>query len=104
MHYKFALIGFGNVARALARLFVRKLDMLKSKHDVTFSFTGISTGRHGFAVNPKGLDIQMALQHVESGKDISSLSTIPLIDSLDVIKNSQADVMFENSPVNTQTG
>jgi len=104
MHYKFALIGFGNVARALARLFVRKQDALKSKHDVTFSFTGISTGRHGFAVNPNGLDIQMALQLVESGHDISSLSIIPVKDSLDVIKNSQSDVMFENSPVNTQTG
>jgi homoserine dehydrogenase len=103
MHYKLALIGFGNVARALARLFVRKQDLLKGQ-GVTFSFTGISTGRHGFAVNPDGLDIQKALELVESGKDISSLSSVPVKDSLDVIQNSQADVMFENSPVNTQTG
>ena len=103
MHYKLALIGFGNVARALARLFIRKQDLLKGQ-GVTFSFTGISTGRHGFAVNPDGLDIQKALELVESGKDISSLSTVPVKDSLDVIQHSQADVMFENSPVNTQTG
>jgi homoserine dehydrogenase len=104
MHYKLALIGFGNVARALARLFVRKQDLLKEKHGVTFSFTGISTGRHGFAVNPDGLDIQKALELVESGKDISSLSSLEVKDSLAVIQHSQADVMFENSPVNTQTG
>jgi len=104
MHYKLALIGFGNVARALARLLVRKQDALKSKYDITFSFTGISTGRHGFAVNPNGLDIQNALELVESGKDISSFSAAPVKDSLAVINNSQADVMFENSPVNTQTG
>jgi homoserine dehydrogenase len=103
MHYKLALIGFGNVARALARLFIRKQDLLKGQ-GVTFSFTGISTGRHGFAVNPDGLDIQKALELVQSGKDISSLSTVPVKDSLDVIQHSQADVMFENSPVNTQTG
>ena len=103
MHYKLALIGFGNVARALARLFIRKQDLLKGQ-GVTFSFTGISTGRHGFAVNPNGLDIQKALELVESNKDISSLSTVPVKDSLDVIQHSQADVMFENSPVNTQTG
>ncbi|MCL4268446.1 MAG: homoserine dehydrogenase, partial [Anaerolineales bacterium] len=104
MHYNLALIGFGNVARSLARLLVRKQDLLKSNHDVTFSFTGISTGRHGHAVNPKGLDIQKALDLVEKGEDLSSLSTVDVKNSLDVIKNSQANFMFENSPVNTQTG
>jgi len=103
MHYKLALIGFGNVARALARLLIRKQALLKER-GITFSFTGLSTGRHGFAVNPDGLDIQKALELVESGKDISTLSTMPVKDSLGVIRNSSADVMFENSPVNTQTG
>ena len=104
MHYNLALIGFGNVARALARLLLRKQDLLKSQYDITFSFTGISTGRHGFAVNPDGLDIQQALELVENGKSISPLSTSQVEDSLGVIRNSQANVMFENSPVNTQTG
>ena len=104
MHYNLALIGFGNVARALARLLLRKQDLLKSQYDVTFSFTGIATGRHGYAVNPDGLDIEEALALVESGKSITPLSTLPVEDSLSVIKQSNADVMFENSPVNTQTG
>jgi homoserine dehydrogenase len=104
MHYKLALIGFGNVARSLAKLLVRKQDLLKEKHGITFSFTGISTGRHGFAVNPDGLDIQKALELVESGQSINLISSSPVSDSLTVIQNSQADVMFENSPVNTQTG
>jgi len=106
MHYNLALIGFGNVARALARLLIRKQDMLKSKYDITFAFTGISTGRHGHAVNPNGLDIQKALELVESGGDISQLTNyqLPISNSLDVIKHSSANVMFENSPVNTQTG
>ncbi len=104
MHYKLALIGFGNVARALSRLLVRKQDLLKSRYDITFSFTGISTGRHGFAVNPGGLDIQKALELVESGKSISPLSTLDVQDSLAVIQNSVADMMFENSPVDYETG
>jgi homoserine dehydrogenase len=103
MHYKLALIGFGNVARALARLFVRKQDLLKIQ-GITFSFTGLSTGRHGFAVDPNGLDIQKALELVESEKPINELSKSPVTSSLEVIRNSAADVMFENSPVNTQTG
>jgi homoserine dehydrogenase len=104
MNYNLALIGFGNVARALARLLLRKQDLLESEHGITFSFTGISTGRHGCAIDPNGLDIRKALELVESGKSILPLSSAAAPDSLTVIERSQADVMFENSPVNTQTG
>ena len=103
-HYNLAFIGFGNVARALARLLERKRDLLKSTYDITYSVTGIATGSHGFAVNPNGLDVQQALEKVESRKSISPLSTFQVQDSLAVIKQSNANVMFENSPVNTQTG
>jgi len=104
MNYNIAFIGFGNVARALARLLDRKRDLLQSKYDITYSVTGIATGSHGFAVNPDGIDIQQALSLVESGQSISPLSTFHVEDSLAVIQHSQATVMFENSPVNTQTG
>lgn len=104
MHYKLALIGFGNVARNLARLFERKRGLLEERYNITFSFTGIATGRHGFAVNPNGLDVQKALTLVEAGESISPLTTFQVEDSLAVIQRSQADVMFENSPVNKQTG
>jgi homoserine dehydrogenase len=102
--YRLSFIGFGNVARALVRLLERKRDLLKEKYDITYSVTGIATGRHGFAVNLNGLDAQQALELVERGKSISPLSTFQVEDSISVIKNSSADVMFENSPVNTQTG
>src|SRR5512141_1334357 len=103
MHYKLCLIGFGNVARALAKLLLRKEDLLRQQ-GITFSFTGISTGRHGCAVDPDGLDIQKAFELVESGKSILPLSRAAAPDSVAVIERSQAQVMFENSPVNKQTG
>jgi len=104
MHYNLAFIGFGNVARALARLLERKSELMKSKYDITYSVTGIATGSHGFAVNPNGLDVQKALGLVESKQSVSSLSSISVNNSIEVIQNSTANVMFENSPVNTQTG
>jgi homoserine dehydrogenase len=103
-HYRLSLIGFGNVARALIRLLERKRDLLKETYDITYSITGIATGRHGFAADPGGLDAHKALDLVEGGQSISSLSMLPVDDSTSVIQHSQADVMFENSPVNTQTG
>src|SRR5258706_7653943 len=106
MHYNLTFIGFGNVARSLARLLERKSDLLKSKYDITYSITGIATGSHGFAVNPNGLDVHKALELVESKQSIFPLSNyqLPITDSLSVIQHSQANVIFENSPVNTQTG
>ena len=55
-HYNLALLGFGNVGRALARLLQRKEAELQSRYGITFRVTGIATGRHGAAINPAGLD------------------------------------------------
>ena len=103
-HYKLAFIGFGNVARALVHLLERKSNLMKSKYGITYFVTGIATGSHGFAVNPNGLDVNKALELVESKQSIFPLSSFDVQDSLAVIKHSKADVIFENSPVNTQTG
>jgi homoserine dehydrogenase len=104
MNYKLAFIGFGNVARALIELLDRKSEVLKDQYNITYSITGIATGRHGFAINPNGLDVKKALALVEAGQPVSSLSVMPVNNSLSVIKQSKADVMFENSPVNRETG
>ncbi len=104
MHYKLAFIGFGNVARNLARLLERKRARLEKDYGITFSVTGIATGRHGFAVDANGLDLAKALGLVEAGESIFPLSSFKVEDSLSVIKHSQADVLFENSPVNVETG
>lgn len=104
MHYRLAFIGFGNVARAFARLLQRKQAWLGQSCDLTFSITGIATGRHGLAVDPDGIDIQSALRLTESGDSLAGLSVVDVDVPLAVLRRSQADVMFENSPVNHATG
>ncbi len=105
-HYKLVFAGFGNVGRALARLLLRKQAVLDEEYGITFSVTGIATGSHGFAVRTAGLDLNRAMQLVEGGQSIAPLSDpgLRLSDSPSVIRRSQADVMFENSPVNHSTG
>jgi homoserine dehydrogenase len=46
---KLAIIGYGNVGRALARL------LSKKRGDFPFTITGIHTLRHGTAIDPAGL-------------------------------------------------
>ncbi|HEY5731854.1 MAG TPA: homoserine dehydrogenase [Anaerolineales bacterium] len=103
-HYNLAFIGFGNVARALVRLLKRKRGLLESQYSITYSVTGIATGSHGFAVNPNGLDVNKALELVESKQPIDTISNSPVSSSLRVIQRSSANIMFENSPVDHHTG
>ncbi len=83
---------------------LRKQDILQSRYGITFSATGIATGSHGFAVNPDGLDLLQCAETVEAGGSLDGFTKIPVTDSLEVIRNSQANFMFENSPVNHSTG
>jgi homoserine dehydrogenase len=99
-----ALLGFGNVGQALARLLLRKQDELQQDYAVSFAVTGIGTGRHGRAVNPNGLDLQAALDLVASGGSLDSLSTQPVRDAEDFIGASQAHILFENTPVSYADG
>lgn len=104
MYYRLALLGFGNVGRALARLLQRKESELKDRYGITFSVTGIATGRHGIAIDPTGLDLDKALALAESGQSLSPISHFPVSDSMDFIRQCPADMLFENSPVNHQNG
>ena len=104
VHNRLALLGFGNVGRALARLLLRKEAELKENYDLTFTVTGIATGRHGFAIDPNGLDLENVLTLVESGQSLYTISKYPLTGSLDFVHSVPADILFENSPVNYQTG
>ena len=97
----FALVGFGNVGKAFVRLLERKRADLLERYNLTYRITGIATGRHGMAIDPEGLDLQQILE-VE---DLASLSRLPAPESvIDLIERCPADVMFENSPVNHETG
>jgi homoserine dehydrogenase len=99
------MIGFGNVGQALAGLLLSKRSELQSRYGLTFSVTGIATGRHGIAVDSAGLDLEKALALAKSHKQLQELSSHPIPGSpIEMLRQSQAQVLFENSPVNYHTG
>jgi homoserine dehydrogenase len=91
-HYNLALLGF------------RKRETLQADHGITFSFTGIATGSKGRLVDPAGLDIEKALALIEAGETLEGLYKSRVADNFDFIARSEAHVLFENTPVNYQTG
>jgi homoserine dehydrogenase len=105
MELAIALIGFGNVGRPLARLLQRKTDELRERHNLAWRVTGISTGRHGLAADPTGLDVNKALRLVESGQRLDDLHRLPNVrDNFSLIRSGAANVLVELSPLNPQTG
>jgi homoserine dehydrogenase len=104
-HYKLALLGFGNVGRAFARLLIRKRPVMEAQYGITFQVTGIATGRHGAAINTEEIDLERALDLLSRRASLDELSTLPHpTDSFDFIRRSGADVLFENTPVNYASG
>ena len=104
-HFKLAFIGFGNVGKALARLLLHKQAEIRQLYGITFSTTGIYTLRHGNAVNPDGINLAQALDLLAAGRSLQEISGPYRVDHpSELLQRCQADVLFENSPVNYATG
>ncbi len=102
---KLAFIGFGNVGKALIQLLESKRNLLNREYGFDFSVVGIATGRHGKAINPKGINVLEAVQLLDSGGNLNKLSTISCPETMiEFIEKCKADAVFEISPVNAQTG
>lgn len=104
-HFSLALVGFGNVGQAFARLLLRKRQQLISDYSLDFTVTGISTGRHGTAIDPSGIQLEDALELSKSGQQLDRLSAVRIPENtLSFIRGCPADVLFENTPVNHHSG
>ncbi len=104
-HYRLALLGFGNVGQAFVQLLLRKQNELKDRYAIEYSVIGIYTHRHGVAIDPNGIDLEAAIHAGVSHANLGSLSTITTPkNAQEFIDRCEADVLFENSPVNYETG
>lgn len=104
-NYRLCLVGFGNVGQAFARLLLKKEDEIASKYGINVIVTGIITGSHGQAIDPKGLDLEKALVLVDSGQILNALSTSGAPNEANAfLSTCPAEFMFETTPVNPQSG
>ena len=82
-----------------------KREELASRYGCEWRATGIHTRRHGAVINPAGIDLALALDRLESGQSLESLSPgrAP-IEGTEFIRACTGDVLFENTPVNYESG
>ena len=113
---KIAFIGFGNVARAFARLLDRHKARLDREYGLRWRTTGIATGAHGCvlgddlnlndALNDTVNDaLNNAMPRTNAGAQLCGLSgSTRAEDALAVIENCGADVIFETTPLSPSDG
>jgi homoserine dehydrogenase len=100
-----ALIGFGNVGRALAELLLAKQDLLRSEFHVIVRVVGISTGRHGHTIDTSGISLRTALDAVRFGSTLDGLhSGRPIQDTESFVEKCPAALVFESMPTNPVDG
>lgn len=100
-----AMVGFGNVGQAFARLLMQKERELAEKFGLNFIVTGIITGHHGGAISSGGINLTRALEIIGRGQSLDILSEQPApTRTTDFLFSSSAEAMIETSPVNHITG
>jgi homoserine dehydrogenase len=103
--YRICFAGWGHVARALARLLQAKRADLRAHYGIEWTLCGVSTRRLGWLADPGGLDLEQLL--ADSPATAGSLTSGAARGAGNVrewLAAAQADVLFELTPVNTETG
>jgi homoserine dehydrogenase len=94
--YRLCFLGFGNVGRALARLFVSKAAELRDNYGIEWEITGVATRRMGWRASDGAIDVASLL----AGNDET-----PCEPGLhEWIARGKPDVVFETTSLNPETG
>ncbi len=91
---RLALVGFGHVGRAFARLILAKEATLRDRYGIEPRVTAILTRHHGWARDDDGLDLRTLVEHGE----------LPRRDARPLIATLAADVLVEMSTLDARTG
>jgi len=94
--YRVCFLGFGNVGRALARLFVAKTAELRDNYGIEWEVTGVATRRMGWRASENEIEVAKLL----AGND--ETGTVTGIDEW--LERAKPDVVFETTSLNPETG
>ena len=94
--YRIGFIGFGNVGRALAKLFVSKSIDLRDRYEIEWQIAGVATRRMGWRASNDEIDVTKLL----NGSD--DTARVQSIDGWLAI--AKPDAVFETTSLNPETG
>ena len=94
--YRLCFLGFGNVGRALARLFVSKTPELRDNYGIEWEIAGVATRRMGWRATENAIDVAALL----AGNDETPAE--PGLNEW--LARARPDVVFETTSLNPETG
>jgi len=97
--YNLAIVGFGNVGRALLRLLIAKETELRRKYDIRWRLTGVATRRVGWFADADGFNPIALL----NGHWPAPAAAAPR-NVREWLERAKADVFFEASSLEAHTG
>lgn len=100
-----ALLGFGSLGQAFARILLDKKTEIEKTYDTTVNVIAISTKTRGNIVDAWGIDLERALGFVEeTGVLPKQRETVLQKTSLDIAKSVDYDVLVEMTPLEFSGG
>src|ERR1051325_5584541 len=94
--YRICFLGFGNVGRALARVFLAKSPELRDNYDIEWEVAGVATRRMGWRASEDAIDVTRLLNGSDDTQTVTGIA-----EWLAVAK---PDVVFETTSLNPETG
>src|ERR1051325_9009784 len=94
--YRLCFLGFGNVGRALARLFVAKTTELRERYGIEWEIAGVATRRLGWRATGDALDVTELLAGNDATPSEAGLN--------EWLARAKPDVVFETTSLNPETG
>ncbi len=99
------ICGFGKVGRNFARLMESKRQMLLQRYNLNLELVGVGE-LQGSVASPRGIDILNLVDYFETHGTIGYFPGAgkPEWAGIDLVHESDADVLVETTPTNIQTG
>jgi homoserine dehydrogenase len=94
--YRLCFLGFGNVGRALARLFVAKTAELRERYGIEWEIAGVATRRMGWRASDDAIDVASLLAGNDETGSEAGLN--------EWLARAKPDVVFETTSLNPETG
>jgi homoserine dehydrogenase len=94
--YRICFLGFGNVGRALARLFVSKSNELRDKYGIEWEVVGVATRRMGWRASENGIDVARLLDGSDETERVQGID--------EWLARAKPEVVFETTSLNPETG
>ena len=103
--FKVAMLGFGNVGKALAQILIDKDAEVRARYGRGIIVSAITTKSRGSLYNPNGVNLHRALSNIEeNGKFNESNPCFSRMDSMTAVTEGDYDAVLEMTTLNIQTG